>query len=81
MIRINLQSLLRELGVDADIEHTDVSSLGSCDIHLIVGAKQIIDSLPKNDNLEMLALDNIVDKTHLRERFIASCFYDNWREK
>lgn len=78
MIRLNLESILRELGIQANVQHVDASSITYHPSDLVIGAQQIIESLAEQIGAETLGLSSITDKEHLREKLIRSVFYQRW---
>jgi PTS system ascorbate-specific IIB component len=78
MIRLNLESVLRELGIRANVEHVDASSLSYYHPDLVIGAQHIVESLAEQIGAESIGLASITDKEHLREKLIGSAFYRSW---
>lgn len=79
MIRLNLESVLRELGIQANVEHADASSIAYYHSDLVIGAQQIVESLAEQIGVEALGLSSITDKDHLREKLLGSAFYRRWK--
>jgi PTS system ascorbate-specific IIB component len=78
MIRLNLESILREMGMQVNVEHADASSISYHQADLVIGARQIVESLAERIGAEALGLASITDREHLRERLLASSFYQRW---
>lgn len=79
LIRLNLEALLREFGIEADVQHTDASSMYYHDADLIIGAKQIVESLQVPNGVEVVSLDDIVDRNYLREKMVKTNAFASWK--
>ncbi|TBL81769.1 PTS sugar transporter subunit IIB [Paenibacillus thalictri] len=75
MIRLNMQALLKELGIQADMMHIDASSMYYHDADVIIGAKQIVESFGSELDVEKIPLDSITDRNHLKQQFMQSKAY------
>jgi galactitol-specific phosphotransferase system IIB component len=78
MVKIQLESILREWGIQANVTNTDQSSITSESPHLVVGAKQIIDSIRLPADVECIGLENLIDPQHLREKLQHSTTMQEW---
>lgn len=45
ILRMNVENVLRELGISADVEHTDVSSASSMNADYIITSNELAQSL------------------------------------
>ncbi|MDG2916243.1 PTS sugar transporter subunit IIB [Bisgaard Taxon 10/6] len=70
MMDMNIKKVLKKLGVDAEVEHTDLASVNANDADLFVMANDIADSsgLPKD---KILVIKNIVGTKELEEKLSA----------
>ncbi|GIP35098.1 PTS sugar transporter subunit IIB [Paenibacillus sp. J2TS4] len=75
MIRLHLTSILQEIGLKAHVEQSDSSSIDLYNADLIIGARQIVAALDIAPDIERIALDSLTDKEHLRERLLASSWF------
>ncbi|MBB6453700.1 PTS system ascorbate-specific IIB component [Salirhabdus euzebyi] len=72
ILRINVETVLRQLGVQADVENTDVSSASSENPDLIVTSNELAQSLEGHAS-KIVIVNNYFDtneiKTALEEHF------------
>lgn len=78
MIRLNVEALLKEFGVKAWVEHTDVTSMDAQDADLIIGSSYILDSLDSITGIEMIGLEDLIDRKYLRTRLTESITFQQW---
>ncbi|MBG9792166.1 hypothetical protein ABD76_06515 [Paenibacillus dendritiformis] len=78
MIRINLEALLKELGVSAEVEHTDVTSMYAHGADLIIGSSVIIDGLDPGHGVEAIGLEDILDRQYLKRKLLDSPAFRQW---
>ncbi|WP_438350332.1 PTS sugar transporter subunit IIB [Paenibacillus sp. FA6] len=78
MIRLNVEALLKEFGVKAWVEHTDVTSMDAHDADLIIGSSYIMDSLDSITGIEMIGLEDVIDRKYLRTRLTESIIFQRW---
>lgn len=71
MIEMNIQTILKDLGIkEVDVEHTDMSQLYPNCADIIVVAKDLAMSITNIP--DMVVLNNILDKTELREKIVGA---------
>lgn len=70
MVEMNIKKVLKKMGVDAEVEHSDLSSaiLGEAD--LFVMAKDIAASASIPDN-QLIVITNIIDINELETKLRA----------
>ncbi|OIJ20133.1 hypothetical protein BKP45_10115 [Anaerobacillus alkalidiazotrophicus] len=78
MLRIHLEHILKEWNIQANVMNIDKSSITSEFVELIIGAKQIVDSIEMNRDMELIGLEDIVDKQYLRSRLEHSTTIQQW---
>jgi len=78
MIRLNLEALLKEIGLKAWVEHTDVTTVDTLDADLIVGYSYIIDSLDTVRGTEKIGLDDLIDREHLKSKMFSNETFKQW---
>jgi len=78
MIRLNVEALMKELSVQAQIEHTDITSLDAYDADLIIGSSYVIESLHLAGTAELIGLEDITDRQHLKARLMESGTLRDW---
>lgn len=67
ILKINVDKILKELGEKADVEATDVGSVGSSGADLIVTTTQFESNL-KNVDKKVIYVNNVMDKKELKEQ-------------
>lgn len=69
MMEMSLKTILKDLNVDAEVDHTDLGSAKGTQCEIFVGTKDIAEQL-QSMNLEpvIVSLDNMVDKSAMKER-------------
>jgi ascorbate PTS system EIIB component len=65
ILRMNIENVLRELGITADVDHTDVSSASSMDADYIVTNKELAESLT-NTNAKVIIVNNYFDQQEIK---------------
>lgn len=78
MIRLNVESLLKEWGLKAWVEHTDVSSVDTFDADLIIGSNYVMESLQLAKDVETIGLDDITDRQYLKARLLENDTFQQW---
>jgi ascorbate PTS system EIIB component len=78
MVKILLERMLREWGLQAKVSNTDQSSIKTENSDLVIGAKQIIASIDLGSTIECIGLENLVDPQHLREKLQNSPTFQKW---
>lgn len=78
MIRINIEALMRELNINVDVQHTDVTSLRALNARLIVCSSYIKDSIEDIGDTEIIGLDNIIDRQYLKNELMNSRVFLSW---
>lgn len=68
ILRMNIEQVLQEKGVDADVEHTDVSAAGSEETDYIVTSNELAESL-ENQQAKILIVNNYFDKDEISKVF------------
>lgn len=65
ILRMNIEQVLSDLGVNADVEHIDVSSASSMNADMIVTNEELAKSL-ENHQAEVVIVNNYFDLTEIR---------------
>jgi|GEM_PF-1362099 Phosphotransferase system, galactitol-specific IIB component len=78
MIRLNIEALMRELGLEIAVEHTDVTSLKAHNAKLIVCSSYIMDSIEDTGDTEIIGLDDIMDRQYLKHELMRSKLFLKW---
>lgn len=66
ILRMNIESVLKELGVTADVEHTDVSSASGTNADFIVTSNELAASL-EGHQAKIVTVNNYFDQNEIKE--------------
>lgn len=67
ILRMNVESVLSDLGVDADVEHIDVSSARSMPCDLIVTTRELSQTLGDDAPAPVAIVNNYFDTDEIRQ--------------
>jgi PTS system ascorbate-specific IIB component len=67
ILRMNLETVLREMGINADVEHTDVSSASSMPADYIVTSNELAESL-QGTSAKIIIVNNYFDLKEIKEK-------------
>ena len=67
MIEMNIKNVLKELGVEAEVTHCDLSSAAGNKSDIYVGTRDIATQLVGLGG-EVVSLNNMIDKQELKEK-------------
>ncbi|GMX60536.1 PTS sugar transporter subunit IIB [Paenibacillus elgii] len=67
ILRMNVESVLRELGVSADVEHTDVSSASGMSVDHIITSNELAQSL-QGHSANIMIVNNYFDLNEIKEK-------------
>lgn len=67
ILRMNVESVLSDLGVDADVEHIDVSSARSMPCDLIVTTRELSQTLGDDALAPVAIVSNYFDTDEIRQ--------------
>jgi PTS system ascorbate-specific IIB component len=70
ILRMNLETVLREMGINADVEHTDVSSASSMPADYIVTSNELAESL-QGVSAKIIVVNNYFDLKEIKEKLQA----------
>ncbi len=70
MVEMNIKKVLKKIGVDAEVEHSDLSSAIPGEADLFVMAKDIAASASIPDN-QLVVITNIIDINELETKLRA----------
>ncbi|MFC7061001.1 PTS sugar transporter subunit IIB [Halobacillus seohaensis] len=66
IVEMNVKAALSDMGKEADVSHTDLSTAKTEQADLFLGSEDIIDSLDDGSR-NVVQLKNLMDKKELRE--------------
>ena len=67
MIKLNIQKVVKELGIEATVENTDLTTGKTTDADIYVVASDIAGNFTK-DGAKIVALGNIMDTNEIKEK-------------
>lgn len=69
MMEMAIKNILRDIGVNAEVDHVDLGSAKGTPSDIYVGTKDIAEQLVAQQvNGKIVSLDNMVDKTAMKDR-------------
>ncbi|NHB87120.1 PTS sugar transporter subunit IIB [Photorhabdus tasmaniensis] len=69
MMEMSIKSILKEMGIDASVDHVDLGSAKATQSDIFVGTKDIAEQLVAQAvDGKIVALDNMVDKAAMKAR-------------
>ncbi|QZA32172.1 PTS sugar transporter subunit IIB [Hydrogenibacillus sp. N12] len=71
ILRINVESVLKELGIQASVEVSDVTSAKSMPADLIVTSGQLAEVL-RRDDVPIITVQNYLDREEIRSKIQAA---------
>lgn len=66
MVEMNAKKILGEIGIEAEVSHTDLASSKTERADLFIGSKEIVENL-EDGSRTVAALKNLLDKNELKE--------------
>lgn len=66
IVAMNIKNILKELGIEADVPHTDLATAKTEVADYYIGSKEIVDNL-EDGQRKVIPLSNIMDKVEIRE--------------
>jgi PTS system ascorbate-specific IIB component len=70
MIEMNIRKVLKELQMEAEVDHTDLSSASGAKADVYVATRDIAGQLVALDG-QVISLDSMIDIQELREKISA----------
>ncbi len=71
MIEMNIKKVLAELGVEATVDHSDLSSASGIKADIYVGTRDIASQLTSLGG-KVVSLNSMIDKNELKEKIGAA---------
>ncbi|CAH0535741.1 Ascorbate-specific PTS system EIIB component [Vibrio stylophorae] len=69
MMEMSIKSIIKDLAVDASVDHIDLGSAKGTDCDIFIGTNDITDQLKSlGVSQRIVSLDNMVDKNAMKER-------------
>lgn len=70
MMELNVKKVLKKLGINAVVEHTDLASAKTIEADVYMGAKDLMCNF-KKDNIKRIELENIMDLNEIERQLVA----------
>ncbi|ALS30205.1 PTS sugar transporter subunit IIB [Paenibacillus cisolokensis] len=70
ILRMNVENVLKEMGVQADVEHTDVSTASSMPADYIVTSNELAQTL-QGHSAQIVIVNNYFDLNEIKEKLKA----------
>ncbi|PWC10204.1 PTS ascorbate transporter subunit IIB [Brenneria roseae subsp. americana] len=68
MMEMSIKTIIRDLGVSAEVDHVDLGSAKGTQSDIFVGTKDIAEQLiAQSVNGKIVSLDNMIDKNAMKE--------------
>jgi PTS system ascorbate-specific IIB component len=71
ILRMNIEAVLRENGVDASVEHSDVTGAKGADVDYIATSKDLADTFDGDDE-RIMVINNFIDKNEIKEVLVQA---------
>ncbi|RLM24864.1 PTS ascorbate transporter subunit IIB [Brenneria alni] len=69
MMEMSIKTIIRDLGVSAEVDHVDLGSVKGMQSDIYVGTRDIAEQLVAlSVNGKIVSLDNMIDKNAMKER-------------
>ncbi|WP_106767598.1 PTS sugar transporter subunit IIB [Paenibacillus faecalis] len=71
ILRMNVENVLKEMGVQADVEHTDVSTASATPTDFIITSNELAQSL-QGHSAKIIIVNNYFDLNEIKESLSAA---------
>lgn len=71
MIQMNIEKVLKELNIDAEVDHSDLSSASGSKAQIYVGTRDIANQLEGLGGI-VVSLNNMIDKNELKTKLVEA---------
>lgn len=72
ILRMNVETVLRDMGVDADVEHIDVSAARSMNVDIIVTSQELAETLGTDTSAKVVIVNNYFDNAEIKNALSAA---------
>ncbi|SES98340.1 PTS system, ascorbate-specific IIB component [Natronincola peptidivorans] len=77
-MRLSIERFIRERNLKVKVEHADMGSANFIEADLIIGAKQVISCLSKQNDIETIGLEDIVRRRYIEEQLLNCDTIQTW---
>lgn len=71
IVEMNVKTILNDLGIEAEVDHTDLTTSKSEKADFFLGSTEIVENL-EDGNRNVIKLNNLMDKKELRTAIEAN---------
>ncbi|KMM36499.1 PTS sugar transporter subunit IIB [Guptibacillus hwajinpoensis] len=71
IVEMNVKTILNDLGIEAEVDHTDLTTSKSETADFFLGSTEIVENL-EDGNRNVIKLNNLMDKKELRTAIEAN---------
>lgn len=75
IVSMNIQKILKELNLEADVSHTDLATAKTEVADFYIGSKEIVENL-EDGQKKVIHLTNIMDKVEIRKALETNLMED-----
>lgn len=73
LMEMSIKQIIKDLGVNAEVEHMDLSSVAGTNSEIYVGTRDIAGRIEaSNVQGKVVSLDNMIDKVAMKEKLTAA---------
>lgn len=69
VLKMTIDKVCKEMGIDADVENTDISSAQGSDCDYIFTSKELASQLSSTVKCPVIAIEKYMDKKEVKEKF------------
>lgn len=67
ILRMNVESVLDEMGIEADVEHMDVSSARSVPADIVILSQELSETFGDDSDAKVIIVNNYFDEDEIKE--------------
>lgn len=71
ILRMNIEAVLRKSGVDASVEHSDLTGARGTDADYIATSKDLADTFAEDDT-RVIVINNFIDQNEIKEVLVKA---------
>ena len=71
MMEMSIKSIIKELGIEGEVNHTDLGSAKGLGADIFIGTRDITSQLEHVDG-EVISLKNMIDKAYMKSELEAT---------
>ena len=70
ILRMSIEKVLKELGIEAEVENTDVSSAQGAQVDFVFTSEELASQLRGNMKCPVIPIKRYMDKEEVKEKFL-----------